>query len=419
MHILVDHGRSENFGDAAMVYGTLYTLTQKYPAHTFALSNDGLAESGVLSLPSVKEIPTYHMVPQWKDPFLHAQPTKGKKSSGAGLLWPMTRFSWTWPMVNIARKIQRNLYTHYWPDMNDLSGLSIQSDGQRIPLLDWCDQFDAGIIPGGLITDEFTASLYRQCLLMHAFHYLQKPFYVYGVQFGPFTKSLLQRRASDAVRTTVKCTIRSQNFPKDTNAIFMHDMSMGIHPDPHTHQWLTRHNLMPGRFLTYHMRSSFYNSSIKQYIPYFASLLQKLSRTLNMPLVHVPISLKESDNDRRWGKYIAKRLSGVDHYEIEDVTLKDTTLIKGIVGQSHGMIGVSYHACLFALTQGVPAVNIHASKHYSHKAKGLVDTFHDERISLCIPECCLEEAHTQCLSMFSNASFPRLSYSEWNDMLLL
>ncbi|PIR54034.1 hypothetical protein COU75_03050 [Candidatus Peregrinibacteria bacterium CG10_big_fil_rev_8_21_14_0_10_42_8] len=419
MHILVDHGRSENFGDAAMVQGTLSALTKKYPTHTYALSSDGLTDCDVLSFPSVTEIPTYHMRPQWKDPFLHAQPTKGKRSTGAGHLWPMTRYSWTWPMVNIARKIQRVLYTRYWPSMDDLSELYIQSDGQCIPLLDWCNQFDAGLIPGGLITDEFTASLYRQCLLMHAFHKLRKPFYLYGVQCGPFTKTQLQKQATEAMQTATVCTVRSPDFPKDTGATFIHDMSMGIIPSPHTNEWLQKHKIQPGKFLTYHMRSSFYNSSMRRYIPYYASLLTQLSQTLHMPLVHVPISLKESDNDRHWGTDIAKYLSKVDHFEIEDVTLKDTALIKGIIGQSHGIIGVSYHACIFALSQGVPAINIHASKHYSHKAKGLVETFHDDRISLCIPECHIENAYAQCLSLFADAAFSEASYSEWNDMLVL
>jgi polysaccharide pyruvyl transferase WcaK-like protein len=404
MRILVDHGRSENFGDEAMVQGTLTCLTEKYPSHTFALSEDGLWESVVWSFPSLERIPTYHVVPGWPDPFLHAQPARNINVRGVASLWPSTRFPVLWPALNLVRAFQRYMYQKSWPQHPiDFQSQYITVGRKRMPLLEWCDQFDAGLIPGGLMTDEFTASLYRQCMLMHAFHALGKPFYVYGIQHGPFTKKALRRESVLALKTANVCTLRAGSIPEGVNAQCVDDMSVYVPVSTNTLSWLQQHGLIEGKYLVYHMRSSFYNPSMRRHIKSYAALLRKLSTELKMPLLHVPISVKTSDNDRRWGQKMAVLLKGTANYTIDDVSISDTSLIKGIVGKSYGVIGVSYHACQFALSQGVPAINIFASDHYNFKAQGLVGTYNDTRLALHIPSNTVDDAYTQCMEVFSDS----------------
>ena len=61
-------------------------------------------------------------------------------------------------------------------------------------------------------------------------------------------------------------------------------------------------------------------------------------------------------------------------------------LLKGVLGSAHAAIGMSYHFCTFALSQGVPAISLYTGDYYRQKAIGLSSFWGDERLALAIEE---------------------------------
>lgn len=94
----------------------------------------------------------------------------------------------------------------------------------------------------------------------------------------------------------------------------------------------------------------------------------------------------------------------VQHFSLEDVQLSDTRRIKAVFGKAYGVLGVSYHACQFALSEGVPAVSVSAGNHYKFKADGIAATYGDNRLAINIAKQSAEELAAQCLTVFNDVS---------------
>jgi hypothetical protein len=61
-----------------------------------------------------------------------------------------------------------------------------------------------------------------------------------------------------------------------------------------------------------------------------------------------------------------------------------------VLGSAYAALGMSYHFCTFALSQGVPTVALFAGDYYAQKAYGISQFWNDER--LAAPFAALETA---------------------------
>jgi hypothetical protein len=76
--------------------------------------------------------------------------------------------------------------------------------------------------------------------------------------------------------------------------------------------------------------------------------------------------------------------------------------MKGIMGKAAGAVCVSYHACTFALCQGVPAVCLYDGDYYRQKAMGLCAFWSDDRLALDLNECASVEAADRILHVLQD-----------------
>ena len=72
------------------------------------------------------------------------------------------------------------------------------------------------------------------------------------------------------------------------------------------------------------------------------------------------------------------------------------------LGQAFGAVGVSYHFCTFALTQGVPAVCLYDGDYYGQKGHGLCGFWADNRLALSLQDLTTLSAVKHIMQVFND-----------------
>jgi polysaccharide pyruvyl transferase WcaK-like protein len=105
------------------------------------------------------------------------------------------------------------------------------------------------------------------------------------------------------------------------------------------------------------------------------AVLQTTAQKLNAPLLPVPISRNQCDNELSDSMAIQRLLQGYDD-AIDDGWSLDTPLqVIQQVGRCRVVVTGSYHAGVFALSQGIPVISLVKSQYYADKFLGLADQF--------------------------------------------
>jgi polysaccharide pyruvyl transferase WcaK-like protein len=268
-------------------------------------------------------------------------------------------------------------------------------------LEDWCQSYDALFIAGGgALNDIFPAPFWTSSCLIHGFFLQGKPVILTGQQLGPFhyaatRKSLLRtlrkvsfiglREATESLRLCEEAGM------EQSRATVMGDDSFGVAPAPpsEVQALLAGLGLSPGRFIAVNIRLSFYTPAAAKYLPLLAKFLSNLSQDYQMPLLVVPIAIGEKDSDITAGHRLAEVLSD-DQLQVLEKQPLSSALLKGVLGSAYAALGMSYHFCTFALSQGVPTVALFAGDYYAQKAYGISQFWNDER--LAAPFAALETA---------------------------
>lgn len=259
----------------------------------------------------------------------------------------------------------------------------------------WCKQYDALFIAGGGdMNDVFPQALWRCCSLVHAFAEQRKPVLLSGQQLGPIRRAESSRLLASALRSATFVGVRE---PTDSLDILsdagiqrdridmIGDDSLGIVPADRAEvdTLLARHGISAGRFIAVNVRMGPYTPVQDRHLRDLAELLARLSSMSALPLLAVRISVAEDDSDLASARQLSGALGG-GSLTILDREPLSVALVKGVLGRAHGAIGMSYHFCTFALSQGVPAVAIHLGDYYDQKARGLAAFWGDDRLAMSI-----------------------------------
>lgn len=398
MKILVSHSAGKNLGDMAMVEGVVRRLlhtakganlhVQDHPSLSKQLWEDNNISRASMHLPEpIDRVPYVHRIPY------------------------LRRYEWKF----------KTIATHYCHAMLDRgmnpSDIRVGSGSDPTTLGEWCSQYDAMHVVGmGGLTDVFLQAVWHYCCLVHTFTSQGKPVIFTGQQIGPIrswlTKNLLQRalRKADFIglrEPTDSLTFCEQaNLPSESFAV-MGDDSFGL-PAADKEQvesFLSRNHLSPGKFIAVNVRIGGYAPSHAQYIQDIANLMSSLSQRYDLPVVVVPISWDRWDSDITSGYRLCEAMKS-DRLKVLDYSEELTAaLVKGILGQAFAAVGVSYHFCTFALSQGVPAICIFDGDYYSQKARGLSHFWGDERLALPLNKLDLKEATRQVYELIEDRQF--------------
>ena len=99
-----------------------------------------------------------------------------------------------------------------------------------------------------------------------------------------------------------------------------------------------------------------------------------------MPVLAIPIDVADCASLQQLSEFICP-----ENYRVLPADLTPS-LVKGVLGKAFGAIGISYHFCTFALSQGVPAVCFYEGDYYKQKAQGLTEFWDDSRLALPLSE---------------------------------
>lgn len=120
------------------------------------------------------------------------------------------------------------------------------------------------------------------------------------------------------------------------------------------------------------LRASSY-AEVDQYaVDQLRPILQKVAKTLNVPLIPVPISRVSDESDV---ETIRQLTEGYDHLLADDVELTTPERVMNLIQSCRVVVSGSYHAAVFALAMGVPAIGLAKSPYYRDKFLGLADQF--------------------------------------------
>lgn len=377
MKILVDHGSSHNLGDTAMLEAVVARLRRLLPE----------AELFVIDNPSLR-------TRIWELPHVFPQGTYLSRSLRPSLMAKL-RFFWRWDdfRLRITSRFLLALVGKLLPAGSVSLWYDKEVEGQPRTLGEFCEPFDAlHVVGGGNLTETFYQHLFGRCCLILTFAEQRKRVILTGQQLGPFTSRLSKTGLARALRKASFVGLReptdSWKFCREARlepARFeaMGDDSLGLRPahESVVREFLAQHGVHERNFLAVNVRVARYASQHRKHLQMIATLIDRIAGDFRMPVVVLPIALNPWDSDVTWGKKLASamRLANVVVLNENGLT---PDLVKGLLGKAFGAIGVSYHFCTFALSQGVPAICLYDGDYYSQKARGLCGFWGDERLAL-------------------------------------
>jgi polysaccharide pyruvyl transferase WcaK-like protein len=397
MRILIDHGAFNNLGDISMLEAVARRLTLTAPEMEIRVRNrpglrTQLWQSNWIT-PVALEIPN---TPE-NAPSLHQVPYLWRHQEQYRLLWQNGCYALLDRLINPCRI----------PMVNGHAGMSLG---------EFCDTYDAlWIAGGGYLSELFIDELWQKCCLICAFAGQGKPVILTGQQVGPlgsrWTRGLLRRGLRKVAFVGLREPTDSLTFCKEAELSpdrygVMGDDSFGLEPTGSVEidALLARYHLSPGRFLAVNVRIGDYVSSHQHYVRHLAQLVSRLARRYELPVLVVPIALNKDDSDIVSG-YKLKEAVDDDVLQVLDEPGLSPGLVKGVLGKAYAAVGVSYHFCTFALTQGVPALCIFDGKYYLQKARGLAGFWEDDRLLLHLRECDTETAVEKAAALFNDRRF--------------
>jgi colanic acid/amylovoran biosynthesis protein len=130
----------------------------------------------------------------------------------------------------------------------------------------------------------------------------------------------------------------------------------------------------PGKGIGVSLRVAWYAGVDGRQVEAFRDVLFQATRKLGAPLIPLPISMRSPSDPH----YIHQLLRGCADTANGGENLDDPLRIVRQTGRCRVVVVGSYHAAVFALSQGIPAIGVIHSSYYSNKFQGLRAQFDDD-----------------------------------------
>ncbi len=371
MNILVDHGWRSNLGDGAQVEGAVSRLLELFPDITITTF--------------YQESPSW----MWREPRIK----KHEEYSLQPFLAPLSNIF----LKSNASPATSRVVLPFLDAPLKPGAILVHSGNQVLSADEFCRPFDAFYIPGGgFLTDVFQKDLARKCLLMMTFASQRKAVILTGQQLGPFCSRLNKRALLRAIRKVDFIGLREPAYSPDycreaglpqERYGLMGDDLFGTKPvrSALVEDVLYRHGLAGHHFIAINVRMArHYTGGVETYLKKLCTLFDRLAEVTGMPLFFIPISLDPLDGELDTASKLSSCMN--THFAILNKPDLTPALVKGILAQAWGAVGISYHFCTFSLSQGVPAVCLYSGDYYNQKGKGLAEFWRDERIALSLED---------------------------------
>ena len=397
MKLLLDHGGYGNFGDTAMLEGVCLRLMRAFPQAQISVVDHPGLQTSIWSYPGIHRQRDYNLESLWPD------------------LVRNVRFFWRYDSA--WRRASQKMTLRLLADVAAAGSLILRFEGEaglsNMTLDAFCENFDGlHIAGGGNLTDTFFEELFRKCCLISGFVEQGKPVVLTGQQLGPFTSGISRKGVLNTLRNVSFVGLREPTeslafcrqgglHPKSFEVMGDDSFGLPAATEQESVAFLSKYGLTPHKFLAVNVRMGPYVEELRAHLAMVGDIVSNIALLLQMPVVIVPIAFDTSDSDILSGKELAEATPLRDVIVIEHADL-NACLVKGILGQAFGAIGVSYHFCTFALTQGVPAVCLYDGDYYCQKGRGLCGFWADKRLALPLKGLSTGTAIRHIMDLFSD-----------------
>nr|WP_263831263.1 polysaccharide pyruvyl transferase family protein [Salinibacter sp.] len=233
---------------------------------------------------------------------------------------------------------------------------------------------DAGALVvsgGGFITHHFQCERVLNLILLA--HSRDTPVFMFGQGIGPIRSSRLRKKAERALPGVRQIALREKKFSEPLlRELGVPDERIVTTGDDAV---VLAHRERPqslGRAIGVNLRVAYYSALSEGLGETLGRVLSEVAASRETELVPVPILHEGSDSDV---KSIRSLLSAVGVESDGGADLNSPEEVIRQVGKCRVVVTGSYHAGVFALSQGVPVVGIANTEYYHNKFNGLADMF--------------------------------------------
>jgi colanic acid/amylovoran biosynthesis protein len=362
MNILFESGYANyNWGDASMVHEEIRRLKKLYPEASITLADR--ASSAVAERHSrVEPLP-----PGLRRAWRQQRPLWSRLDTVAP--GTVDRFATEWAAVWEA--LGR---TKMW-----MTGRSAETWEAFLRRFDEMDILFVG--GGGHLTDAGGlrgAAENMLNLIMHA-HSRDLPVFMFGHGVGPFHSDRLREKARRALSGVRLLTVRERAFSyPQAREVGVPEARIAVTGDDAVSFAYRRRPDALGDAIGVNLRVGSDSGVSASASDRVGEALSEAAATLASPLCPVPISHAgpngQLDADRDTDT-IRTILSAAEVDSDGGASLQTVEAVVEQVGRCRVVVTGSYHAGVFALSQGVPVVALYRSEYYNNKLKGLADMF--------------------------------------------
>ncbi len=359
--ILIDNSGYSllNFGDVAMLIAAVNQLKQRFPDADIRVFTDAPDRLGDF-IPSVTPVSL-----DGRRLWLATWNILG----GLHKLLPATIYPWLQRQESLVR-LHFPIHAHRWTEYRLLKrGYDLQ---QMHTFVDEVAKADMVIATGGgYITDSFenhAISLLQTLALAQS---LGKPTALFGQGLGPVASKQLLAFTKKVLPRLDYITLRESRFSKPFA------LSVGMPPNKihvtgddaialshvNSPQYL-------GNAIGVNLRIADYSGLQTDALDSIRQVLTDSTVKLGAELRAVPISLHTGDSDLNSIRLLLgdKAADSASQIDTPEKVVRQ-------IGQCRMVVTGSYHAGVFALSQGIGVVGVAASDYYRHKFEGLADQF--------------------------------------------
>ncbi|ACB51445.1 unknown [Crocosphaera subtropica ATCC 51142] len=227
---------------------------------------------------------------------------------------------------------------------------------------------------GGYITDNFPEKTHRTLTILNLATWLNKPTIMLGQGLGPLKSQNLLTKAKLVLPRVNLIALREgrAGIPL-LKSLGVSDEKVIVTGDDAIELAFQARSQQLGNGIGINLRVADYSMVDNDCFEQVKMAFREIAIQKNVPLIPIPIAhdpYKENDPQA-----IQKLLAGFDDYSDGGQTIDTPLKVIQQVQKCRVVVTGSYHAGVFALSQGIPIVGLAKSQYYKNKFLGLAEQF--------------------------------------------
>jgi polysaccharide pyruvyl transferase WcaK-like protein len=369
MRVIVATGLNEgeaeykNMGDVAMLQATVGRLLALWPEAAIEVLTDSPSNLARYC-PGAKPLPRagcacwvenrilpgryQYLLPKWTSSRMAAL------KRVIGLRWPFLLEFLIHRRLSLRRgNNQRNDFNYFMEALHSADLLAVCGSGG---FADSCQKWNLSVL------GTMEAAIRRGITVV-----------MFGQGMGPLTDPIVLSRAKEVLPEVALITLRgSRGGLELLESIGVPAQNVVTTGDETIELAYTARVQQPGSGIGINLRVASYSGVETHATEEVSFTLQQFARQHRAALVPIPIAFHESANDHLT---IRRLLKGFDDQSDGGLALDTPLKLIKQASQCRIVVTGAYHAAVFALAQGIPAVCVTNSDYYLAKFEGLIDLF--------------------------------------------